>query len=434
MFLLDQHGLDVLSSDEEFINNDFKPNKFTTKTSSTPKTNGYATTTGPVAASCSVASNRARRSLRFTSGSTAAEGDDVEEVTIVRRIKRIFNSSSSSSSSQVQRLIADLTPEPVQRISRQVTEVIPIPVILAFLMFTILTSLWYFSLFPTVDGCERAWNNFANNISYVCSSMKELSMSLFGMGMSTCSGLVLLLKSSTVMIWSAVTSFFPSSPGSKFIYSSMDDPPDARTLARIEEALRVYGQTLESLDSRLTDLKYEVTSNKENIELLKKSCCKDPKELEALINSSVKSFWIKMFPSLSPSSSDEQLKKQVQEHLSKIAKDSHDEQMGEFNDRFQRKLDEVTQSVLVQIQELKSHQEKVQSGGKKVEKDLIDETITRSTIQRMITDAISMYDADKTGIPDFALEPSGKLYFCTLIHCSNLRIVLPSIRWIGHQY
>ena len=194
----------------------------------------------------------------------------------------------------------------------------------------------------------------------------------------------------------------------------MDDPPDAKTLARIEEALKVYGQTLESLDSRLTDLKYEVTSNKENIELLRKSCCKDPKELEALIHSNVKSFWIKMFPSLSPSSSDEQLKKQVQEHLSKIAKDSasgvHGEQMGEFNDRFQRKLDEVTQTVLVQIQELKSHQEKIESsGGKEVEKDVIDETITRSTIQRMITDAISMYDADKTGIPDFALEPSGKL-------------------------
>ena len=232
----------------------------------------------------------------------------------------------------------------------------------------------------------------------------------------------------------------------------MDDPPDAQTLARIEEALRVYGQTLESLDSRLTDLKYEVSSNKENIELLKKSCCKDPEELSVLIHSSVKSFWIKMFPSLSPSSSDEQLKKQVQEHLSKIAKDSasgvHGEQMGEFNDRFQRKLDEVTQSVLAQIQELKSHQEKElkshqekvessggknvessggknveSSGGKKVEssggkKDLIDETITRSTIQRMITDAISMYDADKTGIPDFALEPSGKfsfLYFDTLL-------------------
>ena len=204
----------------------------------------------------------------------------------------------------------------------------------------------------------------------------------------------------------------------------MDDPPDAQALARIEEALRVYGETLESLDSRLADLRYEVSSNKENIELLKRSCCKDPGELDAVIHASVKSFWIKMFPSLTPSSSDEQLKNQVQEHLSKIARDSassvHGNQMGEFNDRFQRKLDEVTQSVLAQIQELKSHQEKIESSrGKEVKKDLIDETITRSTIQRMITDAISMYDADKTGIPDFALEPSGEfssfLYFDTLL-------------------
>lgn len=215
----------------------------------------------------------------------------------------------------------------------------------------------------------------------------------------------------------------------------MDDPPDAQALARIEKALKVYGETLESLDSRLTDLRHEVTSNKENIELLKKSCCKDPGELDGLIHSSVRSFWMKMFPSIAPSSSDQQLRDQVQEHLSKIARDSasavHGEQMGEFNDRFQKRLDQVTQGVFLQIQELRSQQEKLHSSGGK---DFIDETITRSTIQRMITDAISMYDADKTGIPDFALEPSGKysfLYFDTL-SSSSCRV--SSIRWISHQY
>ena len=419
-----------MSSDDEHMN-DFTPNNFTSKTSSTPKTNGSART-GPVPTSA--ASTRVRRNLRFSGRETNPQDDDVEELTIVRRITRIFNSSESARS-EVKRLI-DYTPEPVQRYTRQVTNVVPVPVILSFFLLTIITSLWYFALFPTIDGCLKTWDSFIENITNGCSFLREMSLASLGFGVNMCSAILLFIKSSTFALWSLLASPFSSTSQSKFVYSSVDDPIDAQTLARIEDALRVYGKTLESLDSRLTDLKHEVNTNKGDIELLKRTCCKDPKELELLISSGVKAFWVKMFPTLSASSSDDELKKQVQEQLSIIAKEAasgvHGQQIGEFNDRFQRKLDEVTQQVLVQIHELKSRQENADSRQTAVKNEPFDDTINRVTIQRMITNAISMYDADKTGIPDFALEPSGK--FSITLPIVQFVLNCSLFRWFCYQY
>lgn len=100
-----------------------------------------------------------------------------------------------------------------------------------------------------------------------------------------------------------------------------------------------------------------------------------------------------------------------------VAKDMLEIRLNELNEKFDRKLnDEINQSAGILIKDIsekikqeivvaiKKHDQGVLSGGVNVEKNL---SLDERRISEMIREALAVYDADKTGMVDYALESSG---------------------------
>lgn len=79
----------------------------------------------------------------------------------------------------------------------------------------------------------------------------------------------------------------------------------------------------------------------------------------------------------------------------------------EKDSRFLSKLENLRQSMLIE----RTEKSGIAKNAKKSTISEFDDSVYLAKVRELIKEYIQIYDADKTGIPDFALESSGIFLF-----------------------
>jgi hypothetical protein len=183
-------------------------------------------------------------------------------------------------------------------------------------------------------------------------------------------------------------------------------------ITQIVKELKIIKDDLKNLKNSNNDMKSQLSNNEfdgnekynklnnkvESIEDLLinvlKNCCKnETDQMLALIDSRLAAFMALMLSqnkngklSLTPSEAAIELKSYIQSELSQT------------NQILRENIEEKLMSAIERIEEQLN--QSPNSGG-------LSSNITIDEIKSLIGEALAIYDADKTGQPDFALEPSG---------------------------
>ncbi|KAI1291973.1 SUN domain-containing protein 1 [Halotydeus destructor] len=330
-------------------------------------------------------SENSQRNLR-------AEDDDEsdEEITIVRKITRICQRTVHSSSSAVK----SFTPEPIQRLTSTIFSAIP-TWILYSLLVTAVAILFYNAGGPQVVG------------SLVSTAISGLAS----------------LKSSA-------SSFFirPSKPGISVDFGGRLDSSAACGKA-IEQAVENMNTEMQALRDELDRIKTEagevkVSTNvdrdksnekyeelrtqyaalNEELNNVKSNCCSNQSAITGLISQQIGSFWSQIFPGLSASQNEVEFAQQVKDALlALMLQTAHKvnidvkQSTGELNKRYEENI----KFVLTRLDQI------VTERAAEVEHRNEAAGVTIDEVKQLIRTSLEIYDADKTGLPDFALEPAG---------------------------
>ena len=249
------------------------------------------------------------------------EDEEIEEITIVRRINRVTTNTYNS----ISNTIDAYTPEPVRVFKERVTAVVPVWLVWLIFISLLLLILWATDSLPSVDSVIKSSSSLSSAIiTPIASLASAASSKISGLFSSMSPDERILLESSNnemyrTKVEEALNSF-------KKDFDIKIRQRDEWNRERDERLARLEKLQIEktSSDDLIADQLAQVT----------KTCCQTEEELKALIEKHTKSF-----------------------------------------------LESFRQSY---------------SG-----------TFDEDKMKKMISDALILYDADKTGQPDFALEPAG---------------------------
>jgi SUN domain-containing protein 1/2 len=133
--------------------------------------------------------------------------------------------------------------------------------------------------------------------------------------------------------------------------------------------------------------------------IARKSCCETlSKDLDA----NLRACWLKVFPDLNDIGDDEftekvlhSLKRLIRNELTQPIQQTSEDMAG-LEDKIQATIQHVLHKV-EKLQEEKSFKSLPSTSS----------SLSEDMMKQLIAEALRIYDADKTGVPDFALEPAG---------------------------
>ena len=296
-----------------------------------------------------------RNGIHLIDGTEEDCDEDEEEITYIRRITNICRTTINNYSQRVQSTIDSITPEPIRTVANKCP------------------SLWFLAflgLFASV-----LYYNYGNHLKS-SPGFANIIPPLYNPGL-------------------------PIDPSSKEVLDKMAQmAEELSTLRRELSSLKNFNEDYSKLDGndfnskeKLNYLSDKIDSMESYFNNYMKNCCRNETDtILALIDDRLSAFMSQMLSdnqnnrqSLTPSDAAEELKKFILLELSKT------------NDDFRKN---VEQKLMLTVKGMESRITRTSEKS--------PSNITIDEIKTLISQALAIYDADKTGQPDFALEPAGE--------------------------
>lgn len=312
--------------------------------------------------------------------STHDGGLDDEEVHVIRRITRVFTRN-------VRNTYNDYTPQPVRDASRYITTFIPLP-LLIFITLGIL--------------CTVAWQlNMMSRLHSAATTIYAIISSLPLMGSNVLHSLLPSKPTETLQPPASCSKEVRDAVAAMNLRLNDLEVQLSRNIINHDKMEGELSRNMVShneLEAKYATLKDEMTA--------RKSCCETlSKDLDA----NLRAFWLKVFPDLNDAGDDEftkkvlhSLKRLIRNELAQPIQQTSEDMAG-LEDKIQATIQHVLHKV-EKLQEEKSFKSLPSTSS----------SLSEDMMKQLIAEALRIYDADKTGVPDFALEPAGKLMIAKL--------------------
>ena len=271
------------------------------------------------------------------------DSEDEEEITIIRRVTNIFRTTINNTS----RILDSITPNTIKRAANRCPTLWPFLLLLVFSVPLVYVMSHYKSSLWSDSSLEALTTGDVSSkhaINQLVKEIKEL----------------------------------------KFDLKNLKD-------SNHQNEHRMRDNELNS-NAKLNHLNNKIDSIEDYLNNIMKNCCRNETDkMLALIDWRLSTFMAQMLDqtreqsSVTPSEAAQQLKQFIRLELSKT------------NNDFKESIEQKLMATIERIQN--------EMPGKK--SDHLSSNITIDEIKSLISEALAIYDADKTGQPDFALEPAG---------------------------